>query len=202
MTPIQPTANWIENVQTKLAHGKWRITESDVNLRLSWFPEHLNPTFPDWLKSDRGIDDDDISTEELDLRRQFWQEVQALIELVPEGTEEELADWQKGAPEGLKGAYLATNRKAKALSLWDRFGVPLRIKKNRIYRIWAPRDLLIAEPIISKINAQDFLVAVCEKTAEDSGEIHRLKNKLTNWQVLAGICFFILFLVLVNALSR
>ena len=76
------------------------------------------------------------------------------------------------------------------------------MKKNQIYRIWAPRDLLIGEPIISKINAQDFLVAVCEKTAEDSDEIHRLKNKLTNWQVLAGICFFILFLVLVNALSR
>lgn len=73
------------------------------------------------------------------------------------------------------------NRRAEAMSLWDRLAVPVRVKGDVAYRIWAPRDVF-GTPIVHSVPLQLFVAGVCQKTAEDHVAILQFKEQLARWR--------------------
>lgn len=82
--------------------------------------------------------------------------------------------------------YQSLNRKAKALSLWDWYAVPLRYKNGRVYRIWSPSDVM-NPPIIRSLSVKDFLLMLCVRTASDSLEISEMNKKVQFWQSMVAL---------------
>lgn len=186
------------------------MTYTETNLGLTWFPFELAKV------EQRGtplLDMDLIPTETVqDLVEQFHEEMEALSRLVPETQADELADWQKGDElEGsrLSECYKSEIQRRKVLELWERFCVPLRMKNDRIYDLRFPEgldeipgaELFSVEPYVTSIKVQDFLVAVAEKTSQNTIEIYRLRNRLSNWRAIAGITSFVLLLILIYLIS-
>ena len=62
-------------------------------------------------------------------------------------------------------------------------------------------ELFSVEPYVTSIKVQDFLVAVAEKTSQNTIEIYRLRNRLSNWRAIAGITSFVLLLILIYLIS-
>ena len=74
------------------------------------------------------------------------------------------------------------NQAASALSIWDQIGIPIRLRGDIVFRIWAPRDVM-GSPIIKALPIDVFVNGVAEHTVSDRIEIKRLKKNIDRWRV-------------------
>ncbi len=186
--------NELRNIRRSLKGGEYRIVDSSVPLRLSWFPDYLKP---DSLEETYGVERDDSEVEysegKKEVESEFWEELNAFKEMLqkesPEG--EELADWQDVDLPAARRMYQGLNRKAHALSLWDWYAVPLRHKNGHVYRIWSPKDVM-NPPIVRSLPIQTFLPMLCARTAGDSVEIAALNKRVQFWQSIVALAAVII----------
>lgn len=171
----------ITRVREKLGCGHERISDAPAALRWSWWPD--KPDLQDELLSDYGIDAGFQV-----LEKEFREEVQAIRETLDElGHEPEVAAWQKSSTEGGRKMMQSMNQVARALSIWDQIGMPIRRRDNIIFRIWAPHDVM-GSPIIKALPVDAFINGAAEQTASNLIEIGRIKRLLEKWRLAAIIC--------------
>ena len=165
----------IHSIWQRLKDGNFRLVAAPVSLRASWFPE--SPSEHDLLLS--GYSFGELYKE---LRPDFDEEVNALYEFLEQPSANDVPDLitqTTSRPGDMLMAGL--NRRAEALSLWERVAVPIRVRGDRAYRIWAPRDVFGA-PVVKSVALSEFIAGVCEKTAQDYLEIVQLRERVTKWR--------------------
>jgi hypothetical protein len=167
----------IDSVIKALPDGNRRLTHTPTHLSLSWFPDELAPHFGEEIMSDYGM-----PTEHTDLEADFNKEVDAIKQwLEDNNVEGKLLDYEKSDIPSVRKMFESIDRRSQAISLWNRYAIPLRIKKNWVYRIWAPRDIY-GSPMIKRIRIEEFIMLVAEKTSEDRITLFRLKKRLRAWK--------------------
>lgn len=171
----------VEEIRQTLHDGENRIVAAPVSLRASWFPEYAHPSANDQLFSDYAASDP-----EPELARELEEEVGAFRDFLERGNQPGADSGQPGLPPAALSMMAGMNRRAQALSLWDRYAVPVRVRGARAYRIWAPRDVL-GTPIIKSVPLPSYVAGVCERTAEDYLAIIQLNQKLSRWRTAATI---------------
>lgn len=197
-------ASALESIRQGLKEGEYRLTNSSVPLRLSWFPDYLKP---DFVEEIYGVKTGEGAAEHSDgkaeVESEFWEELNAFKEMLRKGSPEggELADWQDVDIPAARRMYRSLNRKAEALSLWDQYAVPLRYKNGRIYRIWSPKDVM-NPPIIRSLPIHAFLSMLCVRTASDSLEIANLKKRVEFWQQILAFAVIVILCCLAILLAR
>jgi hypothetical protein len=92
----------------------------------------------------------------------------------------------------------AVNRAAHALTLWELFAIPWRIRGEKVYIIHAPRDVN-GSPVIHELDKKHFIEAHMRRLAEAEDEVTALEAKQRRWSVaffaLAGVVVFTVFFV-------
>lgn len=180
----------IDELIATFPDGNRRFVDTNVSLRLSWFPEMLSPEFSDELMSDHGV-----SAEERSFSSEFFEEVNAITDLLGKNNiTSELAEWQKTGMAAVERMYQGLNRRAMALSIWNWYAIPLRLKGKTVYRIWAPRDVT-GTPIIKALPLNDFLSLVAQETAKDKIELARYRGKIKRWQSATVVLGFIVIIL-------
>lgn len=185
-------AQVIAAVRAKLSCGAERIADAPAALRWSWWP--TEPDIQDQLRSDYGV-----ATDYSELENEFQSEVVAIRESLESlGHVPRLADWQGSSSVDGTSLWTGLNRSAVALSLWDRFGMPVRRRGDLVFRLWAPRQIMGGAPIIKAVPIDLYILTVAQKTAIDAVEISRLQAALRRWRSLSAAVGAVL-LILVAA---
>lgn len=194
MTPIADaiaqTAKDVEAIRRTLSNGEYRLVPSPASLRVSWFPD-----FPS--DSEQLLSDYSAGTPDPEISRDFEDEVRAFREFLEDGSPCRSGLDAIKLPPDADRFMSGLNRRAEAMSLWDRLAVPVRVKGNVAYRIWAPRDVF-GTPIVHSVPLPLFVAGVCQKTAEDYVTILQFKEQLAKWRAGA----LILGVLLVISLLR
>ncbi len=169
----------IEAARAQLGCGAERIADVGVPLHWSWWP--TQPDFHDQLLSDHAV-----PTDYSELENEFRAEVAAIREaLKSRGHIPQSADWHEGSSPESASLWTDLNRSADALSLWDRFGMPIRRRGDLVFRLWAPRDVLGGAPIIKSLPIDLYIAGVAQKTAVDLAEIACHQAEIRRWRNIA-----------------
>jgi hypothetical protein len=187
----------IPDIQRTLSNGSHRIVQSDAPLRLSYFPGWLEPDdVVEGYFGPRPLSEAEkwlLSPSSRTIEREFHQEIDALKEWLKR-TQPSPAN----TPEDRIMRQAEVN--AAALSLWDRYAVPIRTKEGLVHRIWTFRDPS-APPRIEAMPLDDFLVAVCRHTARREIDLRALSKKLDQWRQVAGLLCVLLIAMLAILLN-
>ena len=181
----------IEAIRSALRDGQERLVWSPVSLGVSWFS--LQPSDDEQLMSNYGVGAFDP-----DFAHVFEEEVRAVQGYLEDAPDEVgVADPAAHQSPAALALMKSLNVRARAISIWERIAVPIRIKDGRAYRIWAPRDVL-GTPIVKSVPISAFVVDVCRKTAEDHVVILQLQQRLVIWRAAAVLLGVFLLLRFVN----
>lgn len=127
----------ITTIQGELQEGKYRLLANTDRPLLAWFPEWLSPNGIDIILSGYGISKNEgaaLNQYEQRIIDDVREEVEKLYEAIENaGVDIPMAEWQR-AGIGRK-LHESLNRRAAAICLWEGIGVPLRVRRGRIYRV-------------------------------------------------------------------
>lgn len=171
----------VARLQASLPDGHLRFFRSSAPLREAWFP--TRPAELQEFLSDYNTADLDEPEQEDALRHEWRNEILAIMKILEEGDAQDPTVDQSDPGARLE-AGLA--RRARALYIWDEYGVPLRLRARTVYRIQSPRDAL-GDPVILSIPLSSFIVMSSAKTAHDAVTIGHLTNALSKWRLSALI---------------
>jgi hypothetical protein len=169
----------IADVRRKLSDDGVRIFEAPTLFSLAWWPR--SPTameqFVHHIYSGCGL------SGVKDLNKDFFAEVSAIQDVLKKCSQ---ATQTGDALEDARNTVRAdTNRRARAMSLWEQIAFPLRRYGDIVFRIRALRDIF-GTPIIEALLTDDFIRGVSIQTAKDKGQIARLKKSLNLWKFIAA----------------
>lgn len=158
----------LAEVQRKLPNGRFRFAEEPHDLANMWWPSE-----PTW--EDRAVEDYSGKPDCPELKA-FEEEVAAI------------GDYLKEKNYPLPGDSLRDHLQLRsaAISTWERIGRPIRINASTIHYIQAPVDVLNTATL-RKMPTNDFIYALCGKTARDAVEIAKLQGKVNSLSVIATI---------------
>src|SRR6266576_1965458 len=186
MPTAMPTVNeplsdaaFVDRLRASLPNGQLRFLHSSSSLRLAWFPRQ--PSFEQELLSGYGITDVNEPKEEEIVRLEWRNEIRTIIGILEEIDAQD-SSLDQSTPEGRMNASLS--RWARAHRIWDFCGMPLRLRKQNVFRITSPRDVF-GDAVVLGVPISDFLAAVSMKTAEDSTMIVRLRRASERWRFVA-----------------
>lgn len=188
-------ASLVARLRAALPDGELRFLCSSSPLSLTWFPSQ--PTDLQLLLSDHSAPDVDEPEEEDILRLEWRNEIGAITKVLEEVDARD-PSFDQSTPEARFDAGL--DRRARALSIWDAYGVPLRLRKNVVFRIVSPRDLL-GDPIVLGVPLPFFVVAMSAKTAHDSRSVVQLQRARLRWRSIAFTLGAVSLALLVIALT-
>ncbi len=169
----------VDRLRASLPDGQFRFLQSSWPLRLSWFPRQ--PSFGQEFFSGYPITDVDEPEEEEILRLEWRSEILAIMEIL-EQIDAQDSSFDEATPEGRVDAGL--DRRVRALRIWDFYGMPLRLRKQNVFRLASPRDVF-GDAVVLGVPVLDFLAAVSMKTAEDYTMIARLRRASERWRFVA-----------------
>jgi len=170
VTPSPTFQDLIRVAREKLKDNGDRIAAIPHPFRNTWWPDE--PTMQDELLSDRGI-----SRPPADIEKVFAEEVTAIRDALGElGLDSDVADDDAG-----DRIMRLMNTQAKALSLWDQIGIPVRRLGNVVIRIRAPRDVMGA-PIVQALTIDAYIRGAGAKTADDAVKLADLRRQLERWR--------------------
>jgi hypothetical protein len=183
--------------RASLANGHMRLVESTASLRDVWFPTSTEPAFGEQMLSDYGALHRDSS-----IAKEFEAEVSALIEAIvrhddPRSLQE--IDATEGSEAMHRAAEKRMNRRPAALAIWDVHGAPVRLRKDFVFRIVSPRDVM-GDPIIRTYPAEKFVSEASVKIAELEFALRQAQRSITRWRISVAI-FGIMLAVLVWRLA-
>lgn len=185
----------VATLRASLPDGELRFLRSSSPLRLTWFP--LEPSQLQEFLSDYNTPDVDEPEEEDILRLEWRNEIVAITKILEEIDAHDPTLDQSTAEARFDAGL---DRRARALNIWDAYGIPLRLRKQNVFRIVSPRDAL-GDPVILGVPLSAFIVAMSAKTAHDSRAIARLTRAYRRWRFLTltlGLVFLALLLTVLS----
>jgi hypothetical protein len=171
--------NLISDVRRQLSDEGVRISEAPTLFDLAWWPSSpaAMEKFVHHIYSDYGL------SGVKPLNNDFFAEVSAIQDVLKKWSP---ATQTGDALEDARNTVEAdTNRRARAMSLWEKIAFPVRRSGDIVFRIRAPRDIF-GTPIIEALLADDFIRGVSIQTAKDKAQIARLKKSLNLWKFIAA----------------
>lgn len=190
------TADIARLVLGKLKHGNRRVVQNALALR--WFPWPDQPDFVEGLMAEMGVSSDPPDGGATALEQEFDEEVQAIRSAIEElGFEPKLADWQKGSFDAAHRLMLGLNMGGMAMAVWDQIGIPVRRRGNRVYRLWAPSDVM-GRPMIKSMHIDAWMRWFVEEFAQQQVCVGRLTRYLRFCLGLAVVLVIALCAIIIH----
>jgi hypothetical protein len=179
--------------RAKIDDGKERLSLDDAPFRFAWFPVPADPISADIdeFKASfhvRELDDGEDEDEITELQEEWHQELEAL-----RSTLKELSPSATDGDYPVERFDQSVERAALAMQIWDRHGIPYRVRNGRVFHLKSPTDLM-GQVIIKSVDLPLFFREVARQTALDAIALRESKRTADRWRAI-GICASIAFLL-------
>jgi hypothetical protein len=191
----------IDDVRRQLSDDGARIAGAPLPFRHAWWPDagldNLGKLYSELL-SNYGV-----PSGPKEITAEFYTEVEAIQDslLRLENVADVAAPGETELATATRQVLAGANRRAKALSVWEKIAFPIRQRGSVVFRIVAPQDIF-GTPIVDAMPVDEFIRRVSLQTIRDKQQLARLQTHLRRWWNAAGIVAFIAAMFILHELSQ